>query len=149
MALFMCAIGGPVYVCYEWPCICVLWVALYMCTMGGPVYVCYGWPCICVLWVALCICAMGSPVYVCYGWPCICMLCVALYTCSLGGPVYVYGYQIWLFLRFSYYILKIFWCWFFSLFSFISSRQIVSRYRVSIIMGGNNTLVGTMHDSGS
>jgi hypothetical protein len=62
----MCAIGGPVYVCYGWPCICVIWVALYMCAMGGSVYVCYGWPCICVLWVALYLCAMGGPVYVCH-----------------------------------------------------------------------------------
>jgi hypothetical protein len=54
----MYAMGGPVYVCYGWPCICVLWVALYICAMGGPVYVCYGWPCICVLWAGLYMCAM-------------------------------------------------------------------------------------------
>ena len=24
-----------------------------MCAMGGPAYVCYGWPCICMLKVAL------------------------------------------------------------------------------------------------
>jgi hypothetical protein len=65
----MCAMGGPVYVCYGWPCICVLWVALYMCAMGGSVYVCYGWSCICVLWVDLYMCDMGVPVYVCYGPP--------------------------------------------------------------------------------
>jgi hypothetical protein len=40
----MCAMGGPVYVCYGWPCICVPWVALYMCAMDGPVYVCYRSP---------------------------------------------------------------------------------------------------------
>jgi hypothetical protein len=45
----MCAMGGPVYVCYGWPCICIIWVDLYMHDMGGPVYVWYGWPCICML----------------------------------------------------------------------------------------------------
>ena len=33
----MCSMGGHVYVCYGWPCICMLWVALYMHAMGGPV----------------------------------------------------------------------------------------------------------------
>ena len=50
--MYMCAVGGIVYVCYGWPCICVIWVVLYMCAIGGPVYVCYWWPCICVLYVA-------------------------------------------------------------------------------------------------
>ena len=49
----MCAMGGPVY---------VLLVTLYMYAMGGHVYVCYGWPCICMLWVALYMYAMGGPV---------------------------------------------------------------------------------------
>ena len=35
----MCAMGDHVYVCYEWPSICVLWVVMYICAMGGPVYV--------------------------------------------------------------------------------------------------------------
>jgi hypothetical protein len=30
-------------------CICRLWVALYMYAMGDPVYACYAWPCICIL----------------------------------------------------------------------------------------------------
>ena len=41
--------GGRAYVCYGWPCICMLGVTLYMYTMGGPVY----------------IFIMGGPVYVC------------------------------------------------------------------------------------
>jgi hypothetical protein len=56
----MYAMGGPVYMCSGWPCICVLWVALYIYAMGGPVYVCSGWPCTCVLWVAMYMCAMGA-----------------------------------------------------------------------------------------
>jgi hypothetical protein len=64
----MCALRGPVYVNYGWPCICMLCVdlyidamgGLYMYAMGGPVYVCYGWPCMF---------DMGGPVYVCYGGP--------------------------------------------------------------------------------
>jgi hypothetical protein len=74
--------GGRAYVCYGWPCICMLGVTLYMYTMGGPVYVYYGWPCICMLrwpcicrlWVTLYMYAMGGPVYVYYAWPCICIL---------------------------------------------------------------------------
>jgi hypothetical protein len=58
----MCAMDGPVYVCYEWTWICVLWVALYMCAMCGPVYVFYGWPFICELLVALYVYAKGGPV---------------------------------------------------------------------------------------
>ena len=38
----MCAMGGPVYLCYGWPCISVLCVALYMYDMSDPVDVCYG-----------------------------------------------------------------------------------------------------------
>jgi hypothetical protein len=38
----MYAMGGPVYVCYVWPCIWVLLVALYMYAMDYPVYVCSG-----------------------------------------------------------------------------------------------------------
>jgi hypothetical protein len=33
----MCAMGGPVYVFYGWPFICVLLVALYVYAKGGPV----------------------------------------------------------------------------------------------------------------
>jgi hypothetical protein len=61
-----------------------------MCAMSGPVYVCYGWPCICMLWVALYKYAMGSPVYVCYVWPCIWVLLVALYMYAMDYAVYVY-----------------------------------------------------------
>ena len=45
----MCAMRGPVYVCYWWPCMCmlrvalynVIWVAMYMFAMDGLVYVWY------------------------------------------------------------------------------------------------------------
>jgi hypothetical protein len=70
----MCALDGPVYVCYEWPYVCVLWVTPFMCDMGGPVYVFYGWPCICMLWVALYMCTMyhtyaGPPIAYIYRHP--------------------------------------------------------------------------------
>jgi hypothetical protein len=38
----MGALGGPIYVCYVWSCICVILEALYIYAMGGPAYVCYG-----------------------------------------------------------------------------------------------------------
>jgi hypothetical protein len=31
--------GGRAYVCYGWPCICMLGVTMYMYAMGGPVYI--------------------------------------------------------------------------------------------------------------
>jgi hypothetical protein len=61
----MCALGGPVYVNYGWPYICMLWVDLYIDAMGGlymyamgdPVYIYYGWSSMF---------DMGGPVYACY-----------------------------------------------------------------------------------
>ena len=37
MALYMYAMGNPVYMCYGWPCICVLCIDIYMCAIGGSV----------------------------------------------------------------------------------------------------------------